>query len=152
MLLTTLLVTLSMVVTTANPADASMRQQRRAHQIQHGLRVAIDQIGDPYVYGADGPGAFDCSGLVMFSYKRAGVYLPRSSSAQAHYVRHIPKSHLHRGDLMFFYDGGGVYHVGIFLRRDHGRPILLHAPYPGRRVHREHVWTHRWFAGTLRLR
>jgi hypothetical protein len=53
---------------------------------------------------------------------------------------------------MFFTSGGHVYHVGIFMGRLHGRAVVLHAPRSGERVHRERVWTNRWFAGTLRYR
>lgn len=122
----------------------------REHKVRHSLAVAKDQKGDPYRYGARGPNSFDCSGLTSFSYSRAGLYLPRSSDAQYHFVRHINKSHVRRGDLMFFYNGGGVYHVGIFLGRDNGSAYILHASRPGEVVHRERVWTSQWRAGTLR--
>lgn len=152
MLLTALLITCTMIVSTASQADALTRSER-ARKVHHGLRVAISQVGDPYIYGAAGPNAFDCSGLTMYSYRKAGLYLPRSSSDQARYVRHIRKNNIRRGDLMFFYGSGGVYHVAIYLGRARdGRALLLHAPYPGQRVHRERVWTSRWYAGTLRFR
>ena len=152
MLVTAVVTTLALVVSTAGHADALTRRAR-AHKVHHGLRVALNQIGDPYRYGATGPNSFDCSGLTMYSYRRAGLYLPRTSSAQARYVRHIHKKRMRRGDLMFFANGGGVYHVGIFLGRTRsGHALVLHAPYPGKRVHRERVWTRHWFGGTLRLR
>ena len=151
MLLTTVTVTLMMVLSTANPADALTRAQRE-RKVHHGLRVAANQIGDPYRYGAAGPRSFDCSGLTMFSYKRAGLYLPRSSDGQARYVRHIKRKNMRRGDLMFFTSGGHVYHVGIFVGRHHGRALVLHAPRAGERVHRERAWTNAWFPGTLRYR
>ena len=151
MLLTTMTVTLMMVLSSATPADALTRAER-SHKVHHGLRVALNQIGDPYRYGADGPRSFDCSGLTLFSYRKAGLHLPRSSDGQARYVRHILRKNMRRGDLMFFSSGGHVYHVGIFLGRSHGRPVLVHAPRPGERVHRQRVWTNRWFPGTLRYR
>ncbi len=155
LLLTALLVTVLMTVTTSAPADAFTAQARshRHHKVIHGLQVAKNQVGDPYRYGADGPSAFDCSGLTEYAYKMAGLRLPRSSDAQYQHVRHIRKHNIRRGDLMFFFDGGGVYHVGLYLGRARdGRALLLHAPYPGQRVHRERVWTSHWRAGTLRLR
>jgi cell wall-associated NlpC family hydrolase len=152
MLITSVVMTLLMLLTTAGQADALTRHQRE-RKVHHGLRVAINQVGDPYRYGAAGPKSFDCSGLTMFSYKRAGLYLPRSSDGQASYARHILRKNMRRGDLMFFTSGGGVYHVGIFLGRARdGRPLLLHAPRPGQQVHRERVWTNHWFPGTLRYR
>ena len=129
-----------------SPAHAATNERR----IDHAVRVARAQVGDPYVWGAVGPFAFDCSGLVYYSYRRAGIAMPRTASAQAQRARHIHRKNMRRGDLMFFYDGGGVYHVGIYLGWSKGRRLLLHAPYPGRRVHRERVWTNRWFPGTLR--
>ena len=85
-------------------------------QVQRAATVALQQVGDPYRYGATGPGSFDCSGLMQYSFRKAGVRLPRTSSAQARWARHIPKSKLRRGDLMFFTNGGGVYHAAMFLK------------------------------------
>jgi cell wall-associated NlpC family hydrolase len=141
---------LAFSVLTAGSATAA--ESKRAHKIHHGLEVAINHIGDPYVYGAEGPHAFDCSGLTSFSFGKAGLYLPRSADDQYRFVRHIPKRHLHRGDLMFFHSGGSVYHVAIFLRRHDGHVWLLHAPHTGTVVQRDPVWTNQWYAGTLRHR
>lgn len=150
-LLTTLSLALALAVTgstlTASRADA-------ATKVRHAVSIARNQVGDPYHYGSDGPHRFDCSGLTYFAFhKRAGFrHFPRTSSAQAHFARHIKKRNMHKGDLMFFYDGGGVYHVGIFVGFRNGHRMVLHAPYPGKRVHAQRVWTKRWFAGTLRNR
>ena len=149
-LLTSLVMTLLMLLSTADQASALTRAER-SRKVHHGLRVAINQVGDPYRYGADGPRSFDCSGLTMYSFRHAGLYLPRSSDDQARYARHLLRKNMRRGDLMFFTSGGHVYHVGIFLGRARdGRPVLLHAPRTGERVHRERVWTNQWFPGTLR--
>ena len=126
------------------------KRERKLRKIKKGLRVALRQKGDPYVYGAAGPNAFDCSGLLMYSFGKAGIRLPRTSSDQARFARRIPKSHLKRGDLMFFHSGGSVYHVGIFVDWDNGRRVILHAPNSGENVHRERVWTGSWWAATLR--
>ena len=78
----------------------------------HARNIALHQIGDPYVYGAAGPNAFDCSGLVYFSYRTPALgaaYLDRPGGSRP---PHPARAHLRRGDLMFFDDGGGVYHVG----------------------------------------
>jgi len=117
------------------------------------MSIAVAQRGKPYVYGASGPGAFDCSGLTSFAFHRAGFRgLPRTSAAQAHFARHIPRTRMQRGDLIFFTGGGGVYHVGLYAGFSHGRRMVLHAPYPGRRVTTQPLWTNSWFAGTLRPR
>jgi cell wall-associated NlpC family hydrolase len=126
---------------------------QRAHKIAHAVAVAVHQKGDPYVYGAEGPNAFDCSGLTEYSFAKAGLYLPRTSDAQYRFVRHIHKRNIRRGDLVFFHDGSGsVYHVGIFAGRRHGSEYILHAPYTGQVVHRERIWTGSWYAGTMRRR
>ena len=128
-------------------------KQRRYPKVAAAMRVAAHQKGDPYSYGAAGPTRFDCSGLTFYSFRHAGFpRIPRTSSAQAHFARRIPRANLHRGDMMFFYDGAGVYHVGIFAGRSHGTPVVLHAPYSGTRVRLDRVWTNSWFAGTLRQR
>jgi cell wall-associated NlpC family hydrolase len=129
------------------------RQHRRVIRTRKAFKafeVGVDQKGDPYVYGATGPGSFDCSGLTSYAYHRAGLSLPRTSSAQAGAVRHISRSHMKRGDLIFFSSGGHVYHVGMFAGRRHGTDYILHAPYPGRSVTTEAIWTNDWFAGTVR--
>lgn len=127
-------------------SELSMRDRK----IHHGLEVAIRHKGDPYHYGSAGPGAFDCSGLTMYSFAKAGLHLPRSSDGQAHAVRHIPKKNLHRGDFVFFTSGRHVYHVAIYLGRHDGQRFILHAPYSGTVVQRDPIWTSSWFAGTLR--
>jgi cell wall-associated NlpC family hydrolase len=141
-------------VSTAPAADAATRHHHhkvtRVDRIHHARNIALRQLGDPYVYGATGPKAFDCSGLIFFSYRHAGFSVPRTSAEQAAHARHIPRSHLRTGDFMFFADGGGVYHVGIFLRWSHGHAVMLHSPKPGEHVQRAVPWTNGWFAGTLR--
>ncbi|GAB7005424.1 hypothetical protein JCM18899A_28970 [Nocardioides sp. AN3] len=122
----------------------------RASKALRAYHVGQAQKGDPYVYGATGPNAFDCSGLTSYAYHRAGLSLPRTSSAQAGAVRHIPRSQLHLGDLVFFTSGGHVYHVGLFAGRRHGTDYVLHAPRPGESVRTEAIWTNSWFAGTKR--
>ena len=117
------------------------------------MGIAVHQHGKPYVYGAAGPRAFDCSGLTSFAFHHAGfARMPRTASAQAHFARHIPRSRMHRGDLIFFTGGGGVYHVGLYAGFKHGHRLVLHAPYPGQRVRTQPLWTNAWFPGTLRFR
>ncbi|MGI8521842.1 MAG: C40 family peptidase [Nocardioides sp.] len=140
---------LLLAISLAAPASAS-----NADRIRHARHVAVHQIGDPYRWGADGPRAFDCSGLVYFATHRAGFdRVPRTSSEQAHFMRHIKKRNLRRGDFLFFHArSGAVYHVAIFLRRRHGEVRMLHAPGTGEHVRRDTPWTSRWSAATLRHR
>jgi cell wall-associated NlpC family hydrolase len=77
---------------------------------------AKKHIGQAYVWGAEGPTTFDCSGLVMFSYGKFGFTTPRVSEDQARAARRIPASRAVAGDLVFYHDNeGDVYHVGIYL-------------------------------------
>jgi cell wall-associated NlpC family hydrolase len=145
---------------TASPAAPAQAAEHRHHQhrdrptpVERAVNVANAQKGDPYRYGAAGPGAFDCSGLMFYSFRRAGFsHIPRTSSAQSHFAHRISRGNMRKGDLMFFYDGGGVYHVGMFAGYSHGARYVLHAPYSGTRVRVERVWTNSWFPGTLRKR
>jgi cell wall-associated NlpC family hydrolase len=152
LVLVPLMLVTALVLTMVASAPADAGAAKRIQKVRHATRVAINQIGDPYVYGANGPGAFDCSGLTQFSARRAGLYLPRSSDAQYRYVRHIKKRNLRRGDYIFFHSGGNVYHAAIFLKRTHGRVKILHASQSGTPVKRDFTWTRSWYAGTLRPR
>jgi cell wall-associated NlpC family hydrolase len=123
----------------------------RTTKIRNALRVAKNQIGDPYKYGAAGPHRFDCSGLVYFSTHRAGFTgVPRTSSAQARHMRHIKRSAMRPGDFVFFRNSGGVYHAAIFVGRKDGRRRIVHAPGSGQRVKTSTIWTNSWFPATLR--
>lgn len=128
-------------VSVAPEADALTRSQK----IANGLRIAKNQIGDPYRYGAAGPNAFDCSGLIYYSMRKAGISVPRTSGSQANYARRISKANLRPGDLMYF---GG--HIGIFVGRRDGRILMLDAPSSGKRVSIRSPWTSDWSAYTLR--
>ena len=121
---------------------------RSAKKVGHAINVAVAQKGDPYAYGAAGPGSFDCSGLTFYSYRKAGFkHIPRTSSGQAHFAKHIKRSAMKRGDLIFFYDGGGVYHVGVYAGFNHGHRWVLHAPYSGTRVRTDKLWTDKLVPG-----
>ncbi len=123
----------------------------RSGRVAHAMGIAASEKGKPYAYGAAGPRAFDCSGLTFYAFHRAGFRgLPRTAAAQSHFAHHIARSRMHRGDLIFFTGRGGVYHVGLYAGMSHGRRLVLHSPYPGRRVHVEPLWTNAWFPGTLR--
>ena len=151
--LATLPVLLAIVAATmvSSPAPA-LAPIASEEQIKHALTVALRQLGDPYVYGDEGPDSFDCSGLVQFSYGKAGVVLPRVSGDQARFFERLPhKRDIRVGDLMAVYDNGGVYHVGLWTGRwENGRRLMLHASRTGTPVKIDAVWTTSWFAGTLR--
>lgn len=92
------------------------------------LLFALKQIGDRYVFGASGLTYWDCSGLTMVAFQKAGVSLPHSSSAQSRMGKKVPLNALKPGDLLFF--GRPVSHVGIYL----GGGKMVHAPRSGSRV------------------
>lgn len=91
-------------------------------------RIAKAQAGDRYILGATGPGAFDCSGLVVYAYRKAtGITLPRTSYAQQHAITHVRKRDRRVGDIVFVHNGG---HVAIYL----GHNRIVHASTPSRGV------------------
>ncbi len=137
--------------TTATKTTAKRTAARRVSaRVLSARDIAMRQRGDAYAYGAAGPDRFDCSGLIRYSYARAGFAVPRTSSAQAGHARRVAKKDLRAGDLMFFYGSGGVYHAGIFLRWSNGHALMLHSPGSGQRVRISAPWTSQWFGGTLR--
>ena len=83
------------------------------------------QRGKPYEWGAAGPDSFDCSGLVQYAYRAAGIDLPHSSSQQATMGRAVSRAELQPGDLVAFYDP--VSHIGIYI----GNGLMVHAPTEG---------------------
>ena len=89
------------------------------------VQAALSRVGDPYVWGAAGPSAFDCSGLVMWAYAQAGVYLPHYSGSQYADTIHIPMSDLQPGDLVFPANPG--QHVAMYI----GNGEIVQAPYTG---------------------
>ncbi|HYX93950.1 MAG TPA: C40 family peptidase [Geodermatophilus sp.] len=90
--------------------------------------TALAQLGDPYVWAAAGPDAFDCSGLVQYAYAAAGVRLPHSSTMQSQMGTPVSRSQLQPGDLVFFYSP--VSHVGIYV----GAGQMVHASTYGQPV------------------
>ena len=75
---------------------------------------AAQEYGKPYAWGATGPGSFDCSGFTGYVYRQFGISLPRTSRDQYAAVPHVPTGQEQPGDLIFTYNAGGIYHVGIY--------------------------------------
>ncbi|MER6916999.1 C40 family peptidase [Streptomyces sp. NPDC000594] len=101
------------------------------------LKVAASKKGAPYRYGAAGPSRFDCSGLTLYSYKKAGKKLPRTAQQQYNKSRKISSSSRKAGDLVFFHSRGYVYHVGIYA----GKGKIWHSPKRGSWVKLDKIWT-----------
>ncbi|MFH9659913.1 NlpC/P60 family protein [Streptomyces sp. NPDC017248] len=89
------------------------------------LAAARSVLGRPYVWGANGPDRFDCSGLTQWAYAHAGVHLPRTSQEQRYAGRRVPLSQARPGDLVVYRSDAG--HVALYA--GHGQ--VIHAPYPG---------------------
>ncbi|OAI51956.1 hypothetical protein AYO46_01120 [Betaproteobacteria bacterium SCGC AG-212-J23] len=92
---------------------------------------AAKMVGKPYKYGGASPSGFDCSGLIFFSYKQAGVSLPHSTAEQRRTTQRVKLAELKPGDLIFFDQRGRKNsHVGIYL----GERRFVHAPSSGKSV------------------
>ncbi|MFG3018214.1 NlpC/P60 family protein [Streptomyces sp. NPDC048254] len=98
------------------------------------IAFARAQIGKPYVWGATGPGSYDCSGLSQAAWKAAGVSLPRTTYDQVNAGTTVSLTDAQPGDLVFFYDD--VSHVGIYI----GNGMMIHAPKPGAYVREESIY------------
>jgi murein DD-endopeptidase len=95
------------------------------------VRVALDMVGTPYVWGGNTPRGFDCSGLVQYSYTLAGLELPRVTIKQRSASRAVSRKQLRPGDLLFFHIEGKRYsHIGIYI----GDGQFVHAPRTGKFV------------------
>ncbi len=92
------------------------------------VKFALAQVGKPYVFGAAGPGSYDCSGLTMAAWHHGGVSLPHSAAGQYSYGHHVNRADLEPGDLIFFYQPIG--HVTIYI----GDGLMVSAPTEGEPV------------------
>jgi cell wall-associated NlpC family hydrolase len=131
-----------------NPASApSAHAEVTAAVALQAVEVAKAQVGIPYKYGGSNPTTgFDCSGLTQYSYAMVGKTLPRT--AQQQYAATIPinGSHVRVGDLVFFYSGTTIYHVGIFA----GYNYMYVAPHTGALVQKQRIWTTQVYFGRVR--
>jgi cell wall-associated NlpC family hydrolase len=92
--------------------------------------VALQQVGVPYRYGGASASGFDCSGLVQYSYGRAGKSLPRTTGQLWSDTSAVNRRDLRVGDLLFFNIEGKMSHVGLYV----GGQQFVHAPSSGRTV------------------
>lgn len=112
------------------PAPASSLAERA-------IQEASRHAGKPYVYGAAGPNAFDCSGFTQYVFGTLGVSLPHSSAAQHRMAHRVPKSEVRLGDLVFMRYGGRVSHVGIYA----GNNTMWVARRSGTTITQQTIWT-----------
>ena len=94
------------------------------------VNYAYKFLGKPYVYGAAGPNAFDCSGLTQYVYNKFGVNISRTTYTQVNEGTKVNKDNLRAGDLVFFNTEGSISHVGIYI----GNGEFIHAPRRGKPV------------------
>ena len=99
------------------------------------IAYAKTLLGKPYVWGAQGPNSFDCSGFTYYVFKnKAGIILPRTSSAQSKYGTYVSRNNLRAGDLVFYdtngANNGQVSHVGLYI----GNGQMIHASYSQKKI------------------
>jgi cell wall-associated NlpC family hydrolase len=92
------------------------------------VKFATDQIGKPYVWGAEGPKSYDCSGLTSQAWLNAGHPIPRTSQEQWKQLKHVDIKDMRPGDLIIYFDDAS--HVAMYI----GDGAIVHAPRPGRTV------------------
>jgi cell wall-associated NlpC family hydrolase len=110
------------------------------------LGVARAQMGIPYRFGGMSRAGFDCSGLTKYSYARVGRWIPRTSQQQYNASIHIRWNQRRFGDLVFFYSGSTIYHVGIYAGNWH----MIVAPHTGTRVQVQRIWSTHILFGRVR--
>jgi cell wall-associated NlpC family hydrolase len=110
------------------------------------IETARAMLGTPYRYGGASPRGFDCSGLVWYSHRQAGIEVPRTARRQMSAARPVGSRDLHPGDLLFFgISPSKSYHVGIYL----GAGAFIHAPSSGGVVSRANLQNPYWSARLL---
>jgi murein DD-endopeptidase len=131
--------------------DAGVKEVAVSSTANKAVNTASSMLGKPYRYGGNNPKGFDCSGLVHYSYGRAGAKVPRSTDAQRKATQPVTLSTLQKGDLLFFDERGRrSSHVAIYL----GDGTFVHAPSSGKRVRVDRLADPYWkknFAGARRF-
>ena len=113
----------------------------------HALYLARREVGARYRFGGASPATgFDCSGLTQWVYYRAGKRLPRTAQQQYNATIRVSRRAARKGDLVFFYSGRSIYHVGIYA----GNGNMYAAPHTGARVMKEWIWTTHVLFGRVR--
>src|ERR1019366_6114956 len=112
---------------------------------QRAVSAAMTRLGDRYVFGATGPRRFDCSGLVQWAYRQAGISTTHYTGTLWNDYRRIPESQLKPGDLVFFYRDH--HHVGIYI----GNGLMINAPHTGDVVRIASISAHGYYSGAVRV-
>jgi cell wall-associated NlpC family hydrolase len=121
--------------------DATAGSTRPSNAGEQAAGYALTMVGKPYKFGGSSPRGFDCSGLVMYSYRQAGLSLPHNTDKQRVAARPVKLADLRRGDLLFFNQEGKKYgHVGIYV----GGGKFVHAPSSGKSVRSDRLDSPYW--------
>ncbi|WP_242606132.1 C40 family peptidase [Frankia sp. Cppng1_Ct_nod] len=131
--------------TSTNSASAGTTDATASSLGQRAVYLASQQAGKPYVYGAEGPYSFDCSGLVQYVFKQLGRSLPRTAEEQYAATTRISQYNKQIGDLIFFGEPGNIYHEGIYA----GDGMIWVAPKSGDVVKLESIWTTSYSVGRV---
>jgi len=136
---------------TGPPTNAADGGPMTVAELDTALRAAESRQGLPYVWGAAGPSAFDCSGLVQWAFAQAGIRMPRVADDQARAGPAVPLSELEPGDLLFYHTDptapGYISHVAIYV----GNGWMIQAPEPGLGVQVVPASFGSEFAGAIRV-
>lgn len=141
------------LILSACGSNPKYKNSRSAANSQTVIKTAKKMLGVKYRYGGTSPGrGFDCSGLVQYSHKAAGIHIPRTTGLQYKAAKRISRRYIKAGDLVFFKTSvsRSISHVGIYL----GNNKFIHAPSSGKRVKissmKERYWKKR-FSGAGRV-
>ncbi|MFF5288139.1 C40 family peptidase [Paractinoplanes globisporus] len=142
-----LLSVIGLLLAPSSPARAATGSPRSSADADDALRLrgerivaaARSQRGKPYRHGAQGPDAFDCSGLSGYAYRTVHVRLPRTANQQFHAAHPVSRAAARPGDLVFWVHGRHAYHVAVYA----GAGRIWHAPKPGDRVRLATIWNPR---------
>jgi len=125
------------LVACAGPSAVKSRPQTPVHAGQsspgvghQAATIAVHQVGVPYRYGGSAPTGFDCSGLVHYSYQRAGKAVPRTTTQLWTATAAVDRDDIQAGDVLFFRIEGKMSHVGMYI----GDNRFVHAPSSGKSV------------------
>lgn len=119
------------------PAQAPVNAAPASGSIGVVLAFLERQLGKPYRYGAVGPGAFDCSGLLVAAWAQIGVHLPHKAAAIGSLGRRVGRGELQPGDIVVMAGGD---HIGVFV----GDGLIVHAPHSGDHVRVAPIWAYSW--------
>ena len=143
----------SQYLSTTKPSSTETTTPSTGSSVDAVLNFANKQMGKPYVWGAEGPSSFDCSGFTYYVYKNAaGITLPRVSADQSKYGTTVSKSNLRAGDLVFFdtsgSNNGAVSHVGIYI----GGGQMIHCSSSKGQVIKTSIETNYWVNAFVRAK